>query len=114
MLYDFHRLENAKKPNSVHATYIIIGVPEPELHAKRQARDRADDEVMQSSPYVGSQPDPVDSDEEEPIPVTAVRLVREEELSGRFVVNRGETTSPFLVLAFRSSSIQDLTLDSIP
>ena len=84
MLYEFHRLENSKTPNSVHATYVVIGIPILQTQSKRHSKDSDDDEFMQSSPYVGSQLEPEDSDEES-IPVTAVRLVREQELSGAYI-----------------------------
>ena len=84
MLYEFHRLENAKKPNSVHATYVVIGVPKTQTRSKGVPKDVDDDEIMQSSPYVGSQVEPEES-EEEPIPVTVVKLVREDDLSGAYM-----------------------------
>lgn len=95
MLYEFHRLENLKKPNSVHATYVVIGVPNPQSQSNSQSKDANDDEFMQSSPYVGSQLEPEDSDEE-PIPVTAVMLVREQELLGAYISERHGDIFPLL------------------
>jgi hypothetical protein len=85
MLFDFHRLENAKKPKSVHATYVITGTPnEGELRPTNgngmHSTDAEGDEIMPSSPFDPTQPDEV----EDPVPVTAIMLVREEDLAGRF------------------------------
>lgn len=55
MLYDFHRLENGKRPGTVHAIYLISGtkrVEEPEV-AIASKKD-GEDEYMQSSPFMNS------------------------------------------------------------
>ncbi|EZF33712.1 hypothetical protein H109_02897 [Trichophyton interdigitale MR816] len=58
MLYEFHRSENEKKPKSVHATYLLAGVSRhvKPLPLSRNHLKDGEDEVMQSSPVVGSQP----------------------------------------------------------
>jgi DNA polymerase delta subunit 3 len=55
MLYEFHRIENGKKPGTIHATYLICGtkcVEEPEV-ATAPKKD-GEDEYMQSSPFMNS------------------------------------------------------------
>ena len=80
MLYEFHRVENARKPNSVHATFYLTGRKRDTRHTNGtngaiKAEDA--DTVMRSSP-------PRDSGsaagEEGHITQTSVVIVREEEL----------------------------------
>jgi DNA polymerase delta subunit 3 len=55
MLYEFHRQQNGKKPDTVHATYLISGtkrIAEPEV-ATAVKKD-GEDEYMQSSPFMNS------------------------------------------------------------
>lgn len=88
MLYDFHRNENAKKPGSVNATYVIAGTqkpPEPPLPANNsQGRDGGDDddEAMQSSPYLSSSM-PNQDVAVEFAAIASIMLVREEDFEGR-------------------------------
>jgi hypothetical protein len=87
MLYEFHRLENSKKPNSVNATYIVTGIQEiqEKLPTNGNRSKDGDDEIMQSSPFMSSQI--LQQDESADIPqITAVTLVREEELAGMRLV----------------------------
>lgn len=87
MLYEFHKSENAKKPNSVHATYLLTGLKRRIRHANGtngtngtgETRDL--DTLMFSSPRE-SVPEPEDEEEreEDRIPQTSVVIVREEEL----------------------------------
>jgi DNA polymerase delta subunit 3 len=86
MLYEFHRNENAKKPQSVNATYVITGVQKPpEMPATNgtHAKD-GEDSVMQSSPFMSSMPQPEVAEEE--IRTTSMILVREEDLEGRILI----------------------------
>lgn len=85
MLYEFHRNENAKKPQSVNATYIITGVqhPPPKKPVANGARTKdGDDEVMQSSPFLSSSMPQQDA-ADEPIRTTSIILVREEDMEGK-------------------------------
>lgn len=77
MLYDFHSKQNAKKPNSVHATYLFVGkqVRQPTENTNGAHAQDGEDSIMASSPFMSSMPEP-----EEPIPVTAVVMVGEEKL----------------------------------
>lgn len=85
MLYDFHRTENAKKPNSVNATYVITGFQKPPeslpSHGNPSQDDNGDDDVMQSSPYISSSM-PTQDVVVEPGAIAAIVLVRGEELDG--------------------------------
>lgn len=88
MLFDFHRIENAKKPQSVHATYVISGIQKPPQPPQAPGTNghAADDEdaIMQSSsPYMPSSmpnQDPADA-----VHVTSIILTREEDLEGGWV-----------------------------
>lgn len=82
MLYDFHRSENSKKPNSVNATYIVTGIQQNQekLPSNGSQPKGGGDEIMQSSPFMSSQMQ--QQDELADIPeVTTITLVREEELA---------------------------------
>jgi DNA polymerase delta subunit 3 len=85
MLFDFHRMENAKTPNSVSATYLISGVP---LSQRKPATNGAshdgDDVAMRSSPYMSSMPQPDETEVEikRPFRTTSFVLAREEDLDG--------------------------------
>lgn len=92
MLFDFHKHQNAKKPNSVHATYLVTG----KKHTDEQAEGKAgatngtsgkhgEDVNMRSSPFMSSMPEAEEEDDEsdeEPVKQTTILLVREEELQG--------------------------------
>jgi DNA polymerase delta subunit 3 len=85
MLYEFHTKQNAKKPQSVHATYLLTGRKRTHEHtngANGSARD-GEDTVMQSSPFMSSLPEP-EEPAEEPVPKTSIVMVREEELEGKY------------------------------
>lgn len=80
MLFDFHRTENAKKPKSVNATYLVTGTRKrQETSLNGNPSKDGEDEVMQSSPFMSSQVEPQDDAEDGP-PVTSIVLVREEDL----------------------------------
>ncbi|OQO09430.1 hypothetical protein B0A48_04828 [Cryoendolithus antarcticus] len=85
MLYDFHRKQNAKKPSSVHATYLITGTRVAQSTSKTNGIHSQDgeDTVMRSSPPIpGSSPakQTGDSGDNDDIPIRTVLLVREEHL----------------------------------
>lgn len=86
MLYEFHRSENTKKPNSVNATYVITGIqrprePPPSNDTKANNDGGGEDEIMQSSPYLPSsmpnQDPAIDS-----VATASIVLAREEDLEG--------------------------------
>ncbi|KAF2272996.1 uncharacterized protein EI97DRAFT_482913 [Westerdykella ornata] len=88
MLYDFHTKQNARTPNSVHATYLITGRKRAleQTNGANGGGVEDEDTVMQSSPpYMSSMPD-IEAEESEeaaaeaPVPTTTIVLVKEEEL----------------------------------
>ncbi|KAK4544326.1 hypothetical protein LTR36_004217 [Oleoguttula mirabilis] len=84
MLYEFHRKQNAKRPGSVHATYLITGTRRPESPSQTNgahSQEDGGDTVMQSSPPLpGSSAPQHEEDAEEPVSVRSVLLVKEEHL----------------------------------
>lgn len=80
MLYEFHSKQNAKKPSSVHATYLLTGRKRaPEDTNGVNGRDGAD-LIMQSSPFMSMQTQETETPDEAAMPKTSIVLVREEEL----------------------------------
>ena len=83
MLYEFHRKSSAKKPGSVHATYLISGRKhlqnEPRTNGSHSQNDG--DKTMQSSPPLpsSSAPQP-DENTAEPIVIRIIMLAKEEHL----------------------------------
>jgi hypothetical protein len=84
MLYEFHRSENAKRLQSVHATYLITGIQLPTEEPANQTNNsrNGEDEVMQSSPFMSSMPQPDDA--EPSVRTTSMILVREEDMPSRY------------------------------
>jgi DNA polymerase delta subunit 3 len=94
ILYEFHTHENGKKPNSVHATYLLAGtknINEQAVAANGYVNGTGvDDEPMPSSPppFTSSmlQSSQQDGDgqqsQSEVVPVKTITLVREESLEG--------------------------------
>lgn len=90
MLYEFHRTENAKNPNTVNATYVITGFQkQPETlppHGNQSQDNTGDDDIPQSSPYISSSMPTQDPVVESGAMATIV-LVRGEELDGMFYLH---------------------------
>lgn len=96
MLAEFHKTQNARKPKSVHATYLLTGTPRNSEQNNGFKIRKGEDTDMRSSPFISSMPDQEedgesdyasDSDDEDtPAPrgvkETQVLLIREEELEG--------------------------------
>lgn len=80
MLFDFHQKQNAKKPNSIHATYLISGTKRAVDKTNGTNGRSGEDVSMRSSPFMSSMPEP-EEQEEEPVKKSAILLVREEELT---------------------------------
>jgi DNA polymerase delta subunit 3 len=83
MLFEFHRLQNSKKPGSIHATYLVTGLQRPEQFNSVSNGHGAggEDTYMQSSPFMSSsiaQPE----EQHEAKPVQTIMLVKEEDLEG--------------------------------
>jgi DNA polymerase delta subunit 3 len=81
MLSAFHEQQNARKANSVHATYLLTGTKRPPARANGTGAGDGPDVSMRSSPFMSSMPEPEEA-ADEPVPRTAMVLVREEELAG--------------------------------
>jgi DNA polymerase delta subunit 3 len=83
MLFEFHQKQNAKKPGSIHATYLITGTrlpPKPQQSNHAESQD-SKDAVMQSSPPIPNSSAPqAPEDDLEPVPVRSILLVKEEHL----------------------------------
>lgn len=84
MLFDFHKTENGKKPNSISASYLISGVQATQkFPAANGGTKDGEDTVMRSSPYMSSMPQP---EEKEASTRTKVFvLAREEDLDGEYL-----------------------------
>ena len=93
MLYDFHAHENAKRPGSVHATYLLAGTKEVKEKAPLTEGPNGvqhDDEPVPSSPpgFTSSMLQSSQrTGEDEDVQASSIRtitLVREESLEGKF------------------------------
>lgn len=81
MMFEFHRIQNGKKPGTVHATYLLSGTKRrvESTFTNGSRLDDDGDSHMQSSPYLSSsmpQPEESQGDEE----VHSIVLAREEHL----------------------------------
>ncbi|KAL4871133.1 hypothetical protein BDV12DRAFT_164826 [Aspergillus spectabilis] len=105
MLYDFHRHENAKKPHSVNATYILTGKPKAPEPTTLNGKHDETDSIPPSSPYFDSSMPNQDAAEAE-IPVSSVLLVREEDLKDAKA--SFESLSSIYVYSLQPTVLQDL------
>jgi len=100
MLFAFHEKQNARKPGSVHATYLLTGTPR-RVRQSNGVSSQINDTDMRSSPFRSTMPEAEESgesddseyasgsdDEDTPAPrgvrETHVVLVPEEDLEGAF------------------------------
>jgi DNA polymerase delta subunit 3 len=86
MLYDFHNQQNAKKPGTIHATYLLSGTKRREAPVVTNGGVKQDgeDQYMQSSPFMSSSmPQPEEDTGESS--VLTISLVREEDLESNGV-----------------------------
>jgi DNA polymerase delta subunit 3 len=83
MLFEFHQKQNAKRPGSVHATYLLTGTrlpPKPQQSNNVESQD-SEDAVMQSSQPIPNSSAPQAAEEDtEPTPVRSILIVKEEHL----------------------------------
>ena len=83
MLYEFHHAQNSKRIGSVHATYLLDGVPRVVKESNDTGyQPEGEDIHMQSSPYMSSSM-PQEDGEEDKIPSRKIMLAREEDLKGK-------------------------------
>ena len=82
MLYDFHQGQTSKKPGSVHAIYLVDGIPTiTKEHSTNGETGDGEDAYMQNSPIMSSSL-PQEETEEYTIPSNSIVLAREEDLQG--------------------------------
>ena len=82
MLYDFHQRQTSKNPGSVHATYLVDGIPTiTKAHSTNGQTGVGEDAYMQNSPVMSSSL-PQEETEEYTIPSKSIMLAREEDLQG--------------------------------
>ncbi|KAJ4990347.1 DNA polymerase subunit cdc27 [Stagonosporopsis vannaccii] len=81
MLFEFHEKHNAKKPNSIHATYLISGTKRTAEDTNGASGRSGEDIGMRSSPFMSSMPEQEAQEEDEPVKKSTILLVREEELA---------------------------------
>lgn len=82
MLYDFHQRQTFKKPGTVHATYLVDGIPTiTKAQSTNGQTGDGEDAYMQSSPVMSSSL-PQEETEEYTIPSKSIVLAREEDLQG--------------------------------
>jgi DNA polymerase delta subunit 3 len=75
MLYDFHKSQNGKRPESVHATYLVYGTKKDEKSSSQaQASQDGDVDMMSSAP----EPE----EDEDVVPIQTLSLIPEAELRG--------------------------------
>ncbi|KAF2800114.1 hypothetical protein K505DRAFT_264560 [Melanomma pulvis-pyrius CBS 109.77] len=115
MLYEFHSNQNAKKPKSVHATYLITGRKGDFKHTNGTNGRDGEDTLMQSSPpYMSSIPSSMPEPEEPSeivVPKTSIVLVREEELE-KTKAEFDEVTS-IHIYSLESGPIENLNILSV-
>ncbi|KAJ5200571.1 Six-hairpin glycosidase [Penicillium cf. griseofulvum] len=78
ILFEFHRNENAKKSQTVHATYVISGIQKAPEPAPTNSHADDEDDIM-DSPYLSSSMPNQDSASDS-IRTTSIVLAREEDL----------------------------------
>ncbi len=97
MLYDFHAHENAKKPGSVHATYLLAGrknIKETSASTNGQNGTQHEDEPVPSSPppftssMLQSSQQNGDGEDAQVSSIRTITLVREESLDGTLPPDR--------------------------
>lgn len=84
MLFEFHRKQNSKNLNSVHATYLITGTKKAaQPNDGTHTQEDGEDTVMRSSPPFpsSSMPQPDDDEPAETIATRTIMLVKEENLN---------------------------------
>lgn len=77
MLYEFHRSQNAKRPGTVHATYLVYGTKKAlVVQSPHQNGSDGDIEMSSSAPEVESLA--------EVVPTSTLSLIPEEQLKGAY------------------------------
>ncbi|OAA68333.1 DNA polymerase subunit Cdc27 [Niveomyces insectorum RCEF 264] len=100
-LYDFHTSQNAKKPNSLHATYLLYGTKPAEERTRPQngQQQGGDDVDMDDDSHFDDQPS-------EQVPTLFLTLVSEENLKDALA--KYETLEAIHVYSVSSQPMSDL------
>ncbi|PVH80338.1 hypothetical protein DL98DRAFT_203035 [Cadophora sp. DSE1049] len=108
MLYDFHRQQNAKKPDTIHATYLISGTKRKEetIATNGAAKKDGEDDYMQSSPFVASSMPAAESTGASG--VLSITLVKEENLEE--VRSQYEHISSIHIYSIGPHTLKDLQI----
>ena len=107
MLFEFHRKQNAKKPHSVYATYLLDGTPRSITNDDQaNGHSNGDDVPMQSSPFVSSAVQDNQKAEEYATPSRSIILTREEDLEE--AKSKLETIHSIHIYSLQPSSLQNL------
>ncbi|KAH8774283.1 DNA polymerase subunit Cdc27 [Hyaloscypha sp. PMI_1271] len=106
MLYDFYQKQNAKKPGTIHATYLLSGTKRPEdlIPLNGDAKKDGEDDYMQSSPFMNSSMPQQEGTGESS--VLSITLVREEDLED--VRAQYEHISSIHIYSLEPHSLKDL------
>jgi DNA polymerase delta subunit 3 len=94
MLFEFHRSQNARKPGSIHATYLVCGTKrsdDSELDAVKTEQD-GDVEMTSSAPEIDSPAEKVFT--------TTLSLVSETDLKGDRYPLRTYNARPGLMVVY--------------
>jgi len=109
MLFEFHQQQNAKKPGSIRATYLLDGLPKVIKNTGTNGHQVDGEDVhMQSSPYMSSSMPHQDEEDEDAVPIRSIVLVREEELDE--VKNQFDTVYSIHIYSLGPSSIMNLQI----
>ena len=109
MLFDFHKAQNARKLQSVHATYLVTGKKKPSVTTNGSSTKESEDISMRSSsPPFSSFPRSESVHEPEQIDVTTVTLVKEEALEA--VQTEYEEIHSIFIYSLEPGPIRDLQL----
>ena len=110
MLYEFHRKQNAKKPGTVHSTYLITGTRRVESAPYTNgvhSQDDGEDTAMQSSPPLPSSSFPKpDETPGEVVRTRSVMLVKEENLDD--AKNLFESISSMHIYSLEANGLSDV------
>ncbi|KAI1113415.1 DNA polymerase subunit Cdc27 [Nemania sp. NC0429] len=113
MLYDFHKWQNDKRPNSLHATYIIYGSKNREVH-KRSGHDDGDGDgdgdgdVDMTNTQTSEDVDDMNAPFSDLVPTYTISLARQEQLE-ETLSQYSEVTS-IHVYSLASHPLKDLQL----
>lgn len=95
-LFEFHKSQNAKKPGSVHATYLLYGTKPAEKLSHRQHADDAESDVDMDDHYSE------DETYSDPFPTVSMTVVTEGALEGArcsCFLHRSITANSWCILA---------------